>query len=113
MDRLTSQGFDLAKVEEDGRLLYVDGLHEIFKRGASVRVNDNAAEPKDIVPCTVLKDARLKSIERAILVAINSLGSGTREDVLLVLDGLDFLSGAIGVAAREVDEVIGELREVC
>ena len=48
----------------------------------------------------------------AILVAIDSLGSGTQEGVLLVLDGLDFLFGAIGAAAREVDEFIGELREV-
>ena len=94
-------------------MLYIDGLHEIFQRGASGRGNDEAAESREIVPCTVLKDARLKTIEIAILVAVNSLGSGAKEGVLLVLDGLDFLFGAVGAAAREVDEFIGELREVC
>ena len=112
MDPLTYKGVDLAKIEGAGRLLYIDGLHEIFERDASGRVNDDAAEPREIIPCTVLRDARLKTIEMAILVAVNRLGSGTQERVLLVLDGLDFLFGAVGAAAKEVDEFIGELREV-
>ena len=57
----------------------------------------------------------LSKMEDTILKAIkDAAGAATREEreVLLVLDGLDFLLAATGCPAFKVLEMIGELREV-
>lgn len=60
-----------------------------------------------------LRSGGIADVERAIMKAIGS--KETRNDggnVILVLDGLDFLLAAAGCEVLEVLDMIGELREV-
>ena len=57
---------------------------------------------------TVLKDARLEELEKTILRAVQSLEG----DVLLMIDGLDFLLAATEIEAQDLEDVLYTLREV-
>ena len=107
------KGADLAKNEADRRLLYLDGLRGFLGRDVLGGFKDNTTESREVISCAVPMDVRLEDLETAILLAISSLKGGTQERVLLVLDGLDFFAAAIGASAREFNEFIGVVREVC
>ena len=58
----------------------------------------------------------IADVEREVVRAVMSAKEGAEMgngEVLLVLDGLDFVLAATGCAALDVMEMVGEVREVC
>ncbi|MCJ1337708.1 hypothetical protein MMC09_002991 [Bachmanniomyces sp. S44760] len=97
-------GLDLSRAIQQGRLIYVDGLSGLFLPQSG----DKAELPRyGEEKVTVLKDARLEELEKTILRAVQSLEG----DVLLMIDGLDFLLAATEIEAQDLEDVLYTLRE--
>jgi hypothetical protein len=92
-------------------LVFVDGLTHLHEGDAGRADPEHVERGPAHSEAVVLRDARLQSVEAALLGAVRGLKGGGK--TLLVLDGLDFLLGATGATALQVMETIGELREVC
>lgn len=91
---------------EKGDLVFVDGLSNL---------SGVTGTSKKETGRTMLKDMNLRSVEQIILAAVESTkeaeaGSG---NVVLILDGLDFLLAATNTDAGALLDTVAELREVC
>lgn len=108
-----TQGLDLTRLVQKGRLVFADGLSSLFRenrldqRPDCEGLHGQAQE-------MVLKDARLEAVEKNLLAAIQSVtGMGPGGDrLLLVLDGIDFLLAATDIGAQSVMDMLTELRMV-
>ena len=88
-----------------GEFAFVDGLSGLFGAVGTASKDTN---------CTVLRDAKIQSIERSLLAVVKSITKSPpgSEDVVLIVDGLDFFLAATDTNTESVLDMIRELREV-
>ena len=103
-----AQGLDLAKLETQGKLVYIDGLTGLFgdyiKGEGGLHTGKKGAER--------LGDAGLESIEKVVGRYIGTVDLQSENRTLLMLDGLDILLAATETDAQALTDVVNEWREV-
>ncbi|MCJ1393863.1 hypothetical protein MMC18_006739 [Xylographa bjoerkii] len=105
-------GIDFVRHLKSRRVTFIDGLSELFTNTNTPQTTNSDVESGQ----RVLRDSALDVVERTVLDAIryskhekSSLG---RKEILLFLDGLDLYIAATGRSAQEVNDMLGEWREV-
>ncbi|MCJ1359994.1 MAG: hypothetical protein MMC33_009997 [Icmadophila ericetorum] len=101
---MRKMGANLTQFVGKGEFAFVDGLSGLFGAVGTASKDTN---------CTVLRDAKIQSIERSLLAVVKSITKSPpgSEDVVLIVDGLDFFLAATDTNTESVLDMIRELRE--
>lgn len=103
------QGLDLNKARTTGRIVYIDGLSELYSGKLRRDSSSKAVEGSNIV----ISDSRLSVIEALVSGALATAAAGSSLKPLLILDGLDFLLASTRITATELLSSLMTWRPVC
>lgn len=97
---------DLSRSSKEGKIVFIDGLTSLF--GASEDISNIGYDDGK----AILRDARIQSIDKEVRHHIGTSSEAERENVILMIDGLDLLLAATELDAMTLSDILADWRDV-